>query len=129
MTERTWDASIDGIEWGGETRRFRLGIGELRRVETVAGRGIFEVMQRLAQRSATLDEVRAIFKYGLEGAGIEANTAEREVRRYFDDAPKTPAYPIASLILMAAIMPPEDAAPQGKAEGDEMTPATGFPSP
>nr|WP_255720348.1 gene transfer agent family protein [Acuticoccus kalidii] len=115
--------------WGGAVRRFRLGIGELRRIEAQAGRGIFEVMDRLAHRSATIDETRAVLKFGLEGAGIDPNEAERDVARYFDEAPKTPSLPIASLVLMAALYPPEDAAPSGKAEGDGTSSATAFPSP
>ncbi len=123
--EPNWDGSIDRLMWGGAERRFRLGIGELRRVEAVAGRGIFEVLDRLVRRAATVDEVRAVFKYALEGAGDDANQAEADVRRYFDEAPKAPLLPIASMILMAALMPPEDAAPAGKTEADRTTPGEG----
>lgn len=125
MTDE-WDGATT-LMWGGEDRRFRLGIGELRRVEAVAKVGIFSVLDRLITRTATLDEIRAVLKYGLEGAGVDPNTAEADVRRYFDDAPKAPSLPIAAFVLMTALHPPEDATSE-KPAGDGTQP-NGSPSP
>lgn len=125
-----WDGSTD-IMWGGETRHFRLGIGELKRIEAVSERGIFEVMRRLATGGATLTEVRATLKFGLEGGGMGANDVELDLRRYFDAAPKDSALAVAAAIVTNALLTPEGYDPAtGKVAGDGTTNQTdGSPSP
>lgn len=129
--EGNWDGSTE-ILWGGETRRFRLGIGELKRVESIASLGVFEVMRRLTNGSATVSEIRAVLKYGLEGGGANANDAELDVRRYFDAAPKDISVTVAAAVVANALLAPEGYDPAtGKVMGGGGTsPQTdGSPSP
>lgn len=131
MSDGSWDGRLD-LTWGGEVRRFNLRIGELRMIEREAGRGILSVLQRVVAREATLDEVRAIIRYGLEGGGEKPGMVGALLERYFDEAGAwAEQYALATDVLQAALFLPrelQDAAP-GKGAGGGGKTTTDSPSP
>lgn len=114
----TWTASVD-LQWGGEERRFSLRLAQLQALEDATGCGPLEVWRRLRTGSWRVAEVRAVVRFGLEGAGVSPNEAARLVERYVDQRPLMESVPPAMLILAAALWMPEDL--QGKAEADGET--------
>lgn len=104
-------------EWGGELRRFKLAIGELREVQARTNRGPEELRERMLVGTWFVDEVRWVLRFGLEGAGMSAGDAERLVVRYFDErGSRKVAARLAALILTAALFVPEAEAKPGKPE-------------
>lgn len=115
--------------FGTEERTFRLGIGELRKIEETCDAGAPELLMRLAplvrglQGGLTfaqlleagllgrwrIDDVRAVILQGLIGGGMEPTLAGVLVRAEFDDKLSLAHAPLAFLILQAAwSAPPED---------------------
>lgn len=93
-------------EFGGETRRFRVALGELRRIQTACDAGPAEIARRLARcvqvqqakpkasilEQAALglgdwriEDVRAPIVEGLVGGGLSPNEAGALVRRFVDE--------------------------------------------
>lgn len=125
--EPSWDGRIS-LEWAGEPRAFRLGVGELRALEAECRCGYLEIWRRLQAQSCTLDMVAKIIRYGLEGEGVAASEAMRLVDRYVLRPPFAANVETAQLIYAAALYIPEGAS-SGKPKGDGDQTTTASPSP
>lgn len=127
-----WDGSVE-LSWGGEDRRFRLGIKELVAIESDTDTGVIELYRQLGKQEARITAVRAILKYGLEGGGLSPNKTRFALDRYFDEGgPQAfvDHYIIALRVLEVALTMPRELEDQdsGKAEGDGKE-TTDSPSP
>jgi hypothetical protein len=119
------------LPFGTEERVFRLGIGELRKIEERCNAGAPELMTRLAPLvravqgkltfsqilaagmlgSWRIDDVREPILQGLIGGGMGATEAGLLVRSELDSKLSIHFAPIAFLILEAAFHGPEEDLP------------------
>lgn len=142
------------LAFAGETRRFRLAIGGLKKVQEKCDAGPGELLQRLAPfvlysearrvaqaRGAPelgllaaaqaghlgawrVDDIREPILQGLIGGGLDGPSATQVVLDWVDDRPLLESIPTAFFVLMAAIAGAEDENPTGEPAGE-----TGQPSP
>lgn len=122
-----WDATID-LEWGGETRRFRLGLAELVALQDRTDAGPVELLTRIRDQRWRVADLRETVRLGLEGGGASPAEAASLVRRYVEGRPLMESVPVAMLVLAAALYTPEDL-PAGKPAGGEEMPTGASPSP
>lgn len=122
-------SAIKEADFGGETRRFRLRLGELEMLERRCDAGPMQILRRLAGHDWRVQDVRQPILLGLEGGGTDPATALMLVRRYCDPAGIANHVGLAFEILDASLWMPEDASP-GKATGEGASPApSASPSP
>jgi hypothetical protein len=124
------------LDWGGETRRFRLAIGQFRELQEAINRprvaigaqpiGPNTFFHLLANGDAWPHEVREVIRLGLIGGGTPIAQVPNLMRRYFDERPLPDSTLIAPGIFAAGYAgPPED--PVGKKPEAEET--SQYPSP
>lgn len=136
------------LDFAGETRRFRIAIGEIRKIQEKCDAGPGEIAQRLAPFLAyaaaraearargveppslmaalmtsgvgnwRVDDVREPILQGLIGAGMEPGPATRLVRGWVEERPLAESIPIAFAVMMAAIAGAEDEQPAGEPQGE-----------
>ncbi|MDK1489379.1 gene transfer agent family protein [Sinorhizobium sp. 7-81] len=87
------------IVWAGGESAFRLGIGELRAIESKCDAGCAVVLMRLLSSSWKIDDVLQPIRLGLVGAGMP----ERDAKRKLDRA-LTLASPYALAVTSAEIL-------------------------
>lgn len=122
MSEQS--VSLDGvieIDWGGDIRPFRLGIGELRALQERTGCGPDLLLKRLRDGNWLVDHPREVLRFGLEGGGAAPKEARALLERYFDDVARFPLWPnilVAQAVLGRALAGPADD-PAGKAKAVE----------
>ena len=134
------------LEFGGETRTFRLALGELEQVQERCGEGPQVLAARMApwlifaqEREAAEDagvvqpsllqgaaagrlgswrvhDVREPILRGLQGGGLSPNAAAALVRQFVDGRPLLESVPTAFAVLMAAVIGVEDERPAGESE-------------
>jgi hypothetical protein len=125
------------LDWGGETRRFRLKIGQFRELQEAINRprcalgaqpiGPNTFYHLLASGDAWPHEVREVIRLGLIGGGLPLAQVPGLMRRYFDEQPLPESALIAPGIFAAGYAgPPEDQA--GK-KADAETTTSRSPSP
>ena len=132
------------LDFGGEARQFRLGVGQLRRVQEKCDAGPGELAARLApyvvlseERSQAIeagksppsmilaiatgrlgswrvDDVREPIFQGLIGAGTSPDAATKIVRQWVDERPLIESLTTAFSILMASIAGVADELPAGE---------------
>ena len=73
------------IDFGDDTYRFRLALGELEELQEKTGVGPFKLMQRLIGGEWSTADVRETLRIGLVGGGLEPSKALGLVRRYVDE--------------------------------------------
>lgn len=113
-----WDGSVD-LDWGGETRHFRLAFRDLAALESSRNLGAFEIFQRLRLRTARVEEARDVLRFGLEGGGAKPSEAGALVRRYCEDRPLEESILPAMMVLAAALFDiPEELDDPGKDDGE-----------
>lgn len=117
------DGSIT-LSWGGEDRKFRLALGQLRELQENVNKwraainapliGPAGLMRQLSEADAWPGDVREIIRLGLIGAKeIPIGEVPALIRRYVDERPLAESTSIAHAVLLAAIVGvPDD--PVGK---------------
>lgn len=109
------------FDWGGEQRRFRLALGEIRKLQERTNAGPFELLRRLTSGSWRIDDLRETVRLGLEGAEVTSSEAGRLVRDYIDGKPLLESVMVAARILEAALSgAPDELIP--KSEEAEVNP-------
>ena len=137
------------LDWAGEPERlFRLGIGQVRKIQEATGLGPtgiaartmismgvlkairdgdIETLSRLDPvKTAEIGEVREVHLQGLLGAGVPGPEALKLVRDWVEERPLAESLPSAYAIAMAAVLGPEDEG-LGETTGEGTT-ATPFPT-
>lgn len=93
------------LDFGGEMRTFRLGLGEIEELEDKAGTGLFQIMAQMSPdvRSVRTKVVSETIRIGLIGGGTTPADALGLVRRYCDERPLTESLMVAYAVVVAAI--------------------------
>lgn len=113
------DGSISLI-WGGDERRFRLAIGQLRELQETVNKnrgahpiGPWTLWKLVSAGDAWPDELREVIRLGLIGGGTRLELVPGLVKRYVDERPLLESRPVAQAILGTALLGvPDD--PVGK---------------
>ncbi|MEI4482234.1 MULTISPECIES: gene transfer agent family protein [unclassified Phyllobacterium] len=103
------DASIE-LNFGDGTYTFRLGWGELAKVQEACDAGPYVVLQRLYDNSWRLNDIREVIRWGLIGGETKPGEALKLVRDYVEERPPLESVLFAQAILSAALQgaPEED---------------------
>lgn len=104
------DASVV-IPFGGEERRFRLAIGELRELQQAVNKnrganpiGPWSLLQLIGARDAWIDDLRDVIRLGLIGGGTRLELVPGLVKKYVDERPLMESGPVAFAILATALV-------------------------
>jgi len=117
--------SVD-LDFGDGKYTFHLDIPRLKELQEKTGSGPPEVLSRLAEGRARIDDVRESIRLGLIGGGAAPLAAKALVERYVDERPLIEGIAYATLILGAAIIgnkPPEADPGNQSAAGSTPPPA------
>lgn len=122
------EATVE-VAWGGDARRFRLGIGELLALEDKRACPAFTVFERLREGRPFVSDIVETIRIGLIGGGMDAKSARDLVDRVIGAGKVFENLMTAQIVLAAALMGlPKDEAddPPGKDEtatGQDASPA------
>ena len=127
------------LAFGGEDRKFRLGIGEWRDVQEKCDAGPGEIMERLSPAFRALklgvsfadllhsgivgrwriDDIRVVIFAGLVGGGMDPTKSLDLVRKWVDERPILEPLPIAYEIVYASLAgAPDEEAAAGEPKGE-----------
>lgn len=96
------DASIE-LDWADGEHTFRLGWGELSKIQELCDAGPFVVLQRLADGTWKLDDIREVIRWGLIGGGKPVDEARKLVKTYVEGRPPSENIIFAHGILAAGL--------------------------
>jgi len=97
------------LDFGDGTYLFRLGWGELQKLQEACDAGPFAIFSRLGDMTFKAQDIREILRLGLIGGGLEPTAALRLVRSYVEERPLMENVPLAQTVLgMALIGAPEE---------------------
>lgn len=80
------DGSITFI-WGEDDRTFRLGWGELEKLQEACDCGPYVLLNRLHSGSWRIEDIREVIRWGLIGGGMKAEIAAKQIRLYVEGIP------------------------------------------
>jgi hypothetical protein len=107
------------FEWGHQEQRFRLAIGELRKLQERVDAGPYELLRRLTSGTWRVDDIRETIRLGLAGGGADDATVRRLLRDHVDEKPLLDSVMVAARILEAAIAgAPDEPLPKGEGEAE-----------
>lgn len=116
----SFDGSVE-LVFGGDARRFRLGIAELLALQDKRSSGPLEIVTRLQFGSWRVEDIQETIRIGLVGAGVDAKAARALVDEHVREGRITANVLIAQAILMNALAgDPEE--PVGKDVATAETP-------
>lgn len=122
------DGSVE-LVWGGDVRKFRLGIDELLALQEKRDAGIQEIANRLRLQTWRVQDVQETLRLALMGGGMEARAAQRVVDEQARPGKLASSALTAFAVLVSAIQGDEND-PVGKDEAAPETPeAKGSPQP
>jgi hypothetical protein len=80
------DASITFI-WGEDDRTFRLGWGELEKLQEACDCGPYVLLNRLHSGSWRIEDIREVIRWGLIGGGMPHADAAKKIKLYVEGLP------------------------------------------
>jgi len=92
------------LDFGDGTYSFRLGWGDLQKLQEACDAGPFAIFNRLGDMSFKVQDIREILRLGLIGGGQEPAKALQLVREYVEERPMLENVPIAQAVLGAALV-------------------------
>lgn len=113
------------IPWGDDEHTFRLGYGELRKLQEACDAGPPRIADRLRPYDPLrnphgdnwrTEDIRETIRLGLIGGGMEQSAALTLIRKFVDEVPLLQNRLIAWAIIQAAVAGVPDE-PLGKAPG------------
>ena len=104
------DATIE-LDWADGEHRFRLGWGELIKLQEACDAGPLVIFGRLGSGTWRLNDIRETMRLGLIGGGKTPDAALALVRDYVEARPPMENVALARAILGAAVLGPADEAP------------------
>lgn len=122
------------LPWPDEDRTYRLGLKEIRELQTLCGnRGPERILNDLGSGEWLVDDLYQIVRLGLLGGGLDAARAVFIAERYVIGRPLYEAkVPCQAILLACLVKVPGDAIderpPDGQA-GEKTTEAAGSGSP
>lgn len=124
------------LPFGGEERRFKLGIGQWRAVQEKCDAGPPELLRRYVEGTWRIDDLREVLFQGLVGGGLDQASATALIVGTFDPNPKLQFVAIAQAIVMAGLIgdpggedPPGKSPARGKAAAKNRSRAAKSASP
>jgi len=111
------------LDFGDGTYCFRLGWGELQKLQEACDAGPFAIFSRLGDMSFKAQDIREILRLGLIGGGLEPSKALALVRDYVEERPLMENVPLAQAVLGAALVgaPEEETGKKLAAAGKSKT--------
>lgn len=100
------------LEWADGTYLFHLDIPRLKELQDKTGSGPSEVLARLAEGRARVEDIQETIRLGLIGGGTSPQAARVLVARYVDERPLIEGIAFATMILGAAIIGNKPAEPE-----------------
>lgn len=94
------DASIT-LDWADGTYHFRLGWGELSKLQEACDAGPFVVLDRLSTGACKIEDISNVIRLGLIGGGMEPVPALKKVREYVEARPPAENRMLALAVLSA----------------------------
>lgn len=114
------------LDWADGTYLFHLDIPRLKELQEKCDAGPPEVLKRLVEGRARVEDVQETVRLGLIGGGLPAPQAAKLVRRYAgDETPLAEVIAVAILVLGAAVLgnAGEEVTPQGNPEAAISSPS------
>lgn len=106
------------IIWAGGEHRFRLGIGELRALQSACDAGPEAILARIMSGDWRIDDLFEPVRLGLIGGGdVTLNDAGPLVTRIIHQHPLLELKPVAQAVIISALVGVEDD-PLGEPEGE-----------
>jgi Phage tail tube protein, GTA-gp10 len=96
------------LTWAGGEHAFDLKIAHLRALQDKCDAGPQWILQRLMSKQWRVDDVIQPIRLGLEGGGMDKETARKLVKQHVEDQPLTLSVLTAQTVLMLALFGPED---------------------
>jgi len=97
------------LDFGDGTYPFRLGWGELQKLQEACDAGPFVILERICDKSFKIGDIRETLRLGLIGGGMEPVRALKLVREYVEERPLLENLMRAQAVLgMALIGAPEE---------------------
>ncbi|MBS9476240.1 gene transfer agent family protein [Ancylobacter radicis] len=127
------DARVE-LDWAGGLNSFRLGWGELARLQEACDAGPFVVLNRLQAGMWRVEDISSVIRFGLIGGGLDPAKAMKLTRDYVEARPPMETLLLAEAILSAACFGVSDemlgkakAADQGSVSTTSRTESSGSP--
>lgn len=105
--------------WVGGEHQFRLTLGNLRALQSACDAGPHEIFERVAGTNWRVDDLFETIRQGLIGGGMSTAQAGPLVTQLFEQHPLHSFKPIATIILLSALVGDDEGEDEGKAEGVE----------
>lgn len=121
------DASIT-LDWANGTYRFRLGWGDLAKLQEETDAGPYVVYQRLIGDTWRVQDIAGVIRLGLIGGGMKPADALRLTREYVEARPPLENLIVAQVVLSAALSGAPDE-PVGEALAADRTESDSTRSP
>lgn len=115
------DARIE-LDWADGTFAFRLGFGELVRLQEACGAGPQLIHTRLSDGSWGVKDISHVIRFGLIGGGMPPADALKKVRAYVEDRPPAENLVYAQVILSAGLVGAPDESVGGQSGGEDADP-------
>jgi hypothetical protein len=80
------DASI-ALDWADGTYTFRLGWGEIAKLQEACDAGPFVILERLNTRACRIEDISNVLRCGLIGGGMAPVEALKKTRAYVEARP------------------------------------------
>lgn len=80
------DASIT-FTWGDGDTTFRLGWGEIEKLQEALDCGPYVLLNRLHSGEWRIHDIREVIRWGLIGGGMKAGDAAKQIRQYVEGMP------------------------------------------
>lgn len=107
---------IGPLDWANGSYTFRMGWGELIKLQEEVDAGPWMVLQRLSTGAWGVKDISAIIRLGLIGGGLEPGKALALVRDYVEERPPAENLSFATGILYAAVQGAPDGEQPGEAD-------------
>lgn len=95
------DARIE-LDWADGTYSFRLGWGELGKLQEACDAGPLVILERLNSGAWRVEDISNVLRLGLIGGGMEPAAALKKVRAYVEARPPTENLLFAQAVLSVA---------------------------
>lgn len=118
------------LTWAGGEHLFKLGLGQLRKVQEACDCGPAHLLNRLREQTWRVDDVVEPHRWGLVGGGMDIASANKLIKQYIEDTPLLQHVLTAQAILMASLIGTADEEISGpKAQAATDSPEEKSPSP